>query len=78
MGAGVQESAFVILFLSEGVLLRPFVQFEIGEALKCGTPVLFVHEADDRHHPFNFGTEVKHVPDPRQKFLQNFFAKRLL
>ena len=33
MAAGVQKSCFVILFLSEGVLERPFVQFEVGEAL---------------------------------------------
>ena len=28
MAEGVQQSAFLILFLSEGVLERPYVQFE--------------------------------------------------
>ena len=29
MAEGVQQSAFLILFLSEGVLGRPYVQFEL-------------------------------------------------
>ena len=33
MAAGVQKSCFVILFLSEGVLERPFVQFEVAQKL---------------------------------------------
>ena len=32
MAEGIRTSCFVILFLSEGVLARPFVQFEIDQA----------------------------------------------
>ena len=46
MGAGVRGSSFVLLFLSEGVLTRPFVQFEVGEALRTKTPVILMHEPD--------------------------------
>ena len=41
MAAGVRESCYVILFLSQGVLTRPFVQFEIGEALKARKAPVF-------------------------------------
>ena len=33
MADGVQSSCFVILFLSEGVLERPFVMFPVGHPL---------------------------------------------
>ncbi len=46
MAAGVANSCFVILFMSEGVLERPFVQFEVGEALKLQKLVLLIHEQD--------------------------------
>ncbi len=46
MAAGVQNSGFLILFLSEGVLERPFVQFELEEALRGKKTVLLVHEQD--------------------------------
>ena len=35
MADGVQKNCFVLLFLSEGVLTRPFVQLEIGVALEA-------------------------------------------
>ena len=56
MAEGVRGSCFVFLFLSEGVLTRPFVQFEVDEALQSKTPIILMHEADPRHQPFNFGT----------------------
>ena len=34
MADGVRSSAVFILFLSQDVLQRPFVRFEVGEALK--------------------------------------------
>ena len=46
MADGVQNSCFLILFLSEGVLERPFVLFEVGEALKAEKKVLLIHEQD--------------------------------
>ena len=38
MAAGVQASHCVVLFLSAGVLQRPYVQLEIGAAVKRGRP----------------------------------------
>ncbi len=58
MARGVQKSEFVILFLSQGVLTRPFVQLEVETALKAGKRILLVHEADPRHSPFDFNKEV--------------------
>ena len=46
MAAGIRGAAYVILFLSAGVLTRPYVVFEVEEAVKCGRPVLLMHEAD--------------------------------
>ena len=40
MAEGVWTSMLLILFLSEGVLERPFVLFELGEALKAQKTVL--------------------------------------
>lgn len=45
MGKGIQESAFVILFLSQGTLARPYVRFELGEALKYEKTILLMHLA---------------------------------
>ena len=39
---GVRESSFVILFLSQGVLERPFVLFELEQALQAKKQVLLV------------------------------------
>ena len=50
MAEGVRDSGFVILFLSSGVLQRPYVQFELEEALNAGKKVLLVHEQDPRRH----------------------------
>ena len=47
MKEGVRTSASVVLFLSEGVLSRPFVIFEVGVALEMAKPVLLRHEALD-------------------------------
>ena len=43
---GIRGSSHVILFLSEGVLSRPFVQFELGVALEAKKAVILVHEQD--------------------------------
>ena len=44
MADGIRESRFVILFLSEGVLTRPYVQFELEEAMAASKQVLLLHE----------------------------------
>ncbi len=63
MAEGVRKSAFVILFLSKGVLERPFVQFEVETALSANKRVLLLHEQDPRHNPFDFAQEVQAAPD---------------
>ena len=54
MQEGVSKSGVVVLFLSNGVLERPFVQFELRHAIQLGKPILLVHEADERHGKFEF------------------------
>ena len=44
MRKGVAESAAFILFLSRGVLLRPFCQLEIREAVALQKPLVLLHE----------------------------------
>ena len=46
MAEGVKSSAFVLLFLSAGVLGRAYVRFEIQEAVACGRAVILMHEAE--------------------------------
>ena len=46
MQEGIEGAAAVILFLSAGVMERPFVLFEVREALKLGKPLVLVHESD--------------------------------
>ncbi len=46
MADGVRGSAAFVLFLSKGVLDRPFVRFEVEEALKWKKKILPLHEAD--------------------------------
>lgn len=63
MHAGVKGSKVFLLFLSEGVLTRPFCLFEISTALDCQKSIMLMHESDTRHGAFDFsGDEVKHAP----------------
>ncbi|KAG2438415.1 hypothetical protein HYH02_010870 [Chlamydomonas schloesseri] len=48
MRRGVAGSRYYLLFLTQGVLARPFVQLEAREALALGKPVILVHETDPR------------------------------
>ncbi|GLC56806.1 hypothetical protein PLESTB_001151100 [Pleodorina starrii] len=48
MRRGVAGSRYYLLFLTQGVLTRPFVQLEAREALALGKPVILVHETDPR------------------------------
>ena len=46
MADGVSKSGFLVLFLSEGVLTRPFVLFELEEAVRAKKTLLLLHEQD--------------------------------
>ncbi|KAG2484029.1 hypothetical protein HYH03_017119 [Edaphochlamys debaryana] len=48
MRRGVAGSKYYLLFLTQGVLTRPFVQLEAREALALQKPVILVHETDPR------------------------------
>ena len=70
MAEGVRSSQVFLLFLSEGVLTRPFVLFEIESALKLGKRVMLIHETDGRHGPFVFGgPEAQGAPESIQQLL---------
>ena len=45
---GIQDSAAFILFLSEGVLTRPYCQMEIREAHRLEKQLVLIHESDAR------------------------------
>ena len=54
MALGIQQSRAVLLFLSAGVMARPFVLFELRCAFIFGKPVFLVHEDDEGHGKFDF------------------------
>ena len=49
---GIEEAAAFVLFLSPGVLQRPYCQMEIRHALALGKPVVLLHgeRRDERSH----------------------------
>jgi hypothetical protein len=57
MKEGVSESSLYVLFLSKGVLARPFVRLEAQTALDGGKDVALVLEVD----PFHGGTSLEAV-----------------
>ncbi|GIL73416.1 hypothetical protein Vretimale_17577 [Volvox reticuliferus] len=70
MRRGVAGSRYYLLFLTQGVLTRPFVQLEAREALALGKPVILVHETDPRFGAApGFNDYVSEAPpDLRQVF----------
>ena len=54
MLSGIEESAAFVLFLSAGVLSRPYCQMEIRAAVRLKKPVVLLHEADARYNAFDF------------------------
>jgi hypothetical protein len=59
------------LFLSEGVLERPFCQFEIREAMALNKPMLLIHESDPRFGSFDFGKAGSTAPADLKEMLDN-------
>jgi hypothetical protein len=59
------------LFLSEGVLERPFCQFEIREAMALNKPMLLIHESDARFGSFDFGKAGSTAPADLKEMLDN-------
>jgi hypothetical protein len=71
MRKGVVNTAAVLLFLSDGVLARPFVQFEIREAMARQKTILLVHETDSRHGAFDFRAGRDEAPADLQQLLDS-------
>jgi hypothetical protein len=71
MRRGIQQAAAFLLFLSEGVLERPFCQFEIREALALKKPMLLIHESDPRFGSFDFGKAGSTAPADLKEMLNN-------
>jgi hypothetical protein len=63
MRDGVERSGVFLLFLSEGVMSRPFVQLEVREAMRLNKTIILVHEQDTRFHRVDFGKELDEAPD---------------
>jgi hypothetical protein len=63
MRAGIENSDVFLLFLSKGVFTRPFVRLEIRHALRCGKPVLQLHETQPPN-AFDFSDDaaLQNVP----------------
>ena len=63
MVAGIHSSAVFVLFLSDGVLQRPYCQLEISAALENRREILLVHEDDERHGKYDFSPrQTDNVP----------------
>ena len=43
MKEGVSKTGCFLLFLSKGVMARPYVQFELQTALELGKKIVLVH-----------------------------------
>jgi hypothetical protein len=71
MRRGIQQAAAFLLFLSEGVLERPFCQFEIREALALNKPMLLIHESDPRFGSFDFGKAGSTAPADLKEMLDS-------
>jgi hypothetical protein len=71
MRRGIEQAAAFLLFLSEGVLDRPFCQFEIREALSRKKPMLLIHESDPRFGSFDFGKACSTAPADLKEMLEN-------
>jgi hypothetical protein len=71
MRRGIQQAAAFLLFLSEGVLERPFCQFEIREAMALKKPMLLIHESDPRFGSFDFGKAGSTAPADLKDMLDN-------
>jgi hypothetical protein len=62
MRQGIVNTAAFLLFLSEGALERPFVQFEVREVTALKKPMVLVHESDPRFGTFDFRSARDKAP----------------
>jgi hypothetical protein len=74
MAQGVLESDIYVLFLSAGVLTRPFVHMELREAKRLNKRIVTIYEPDERHGAFNFNEEGSLCPEDLRFVLQDIEA----
>jgi hypothetical protein len=74
MGKGVAESDIFLLFLSSGVLSRPFVQYELRQAKSLNKRIVTVYETDERHGQLDFASEKINCPEDLQFVLADIEA----
>ena len=55
---GIEQASAFILFLSAGVLNRPYCQMEIREALALKKPITLIHEASRQSRMRVIGNHV--------------------
>eukprot|EP00935_MAST-01C_sp_MAST-1C-sp1_P002593 g2593.t1 len=68
---GIEESAALIVFLSTGILQRPYCQMEIRHAIRLQKPILLIHESDARYGSFDFRAAHAEAPNDLQQLLDN-------
>eukprot|EP00935_MAST-01C_sp_MAST-1C-sp1_P001245 g1245.t1 len=68
---GIERAAAFLLFLSQGVLQRPYCQMEIRHALALKKPMVLLHESDARHGSFDFRAGRAEAPADFRDLLDN-------
>eukprot|EP00935_MAST-01C_sp_MAST-1C-sp1_P001692 g1692.t1 len=68
---GIEQAAAFVLFLSVGVLERPYCQMEIRHALALKKPIVLLHESDTRYAAFNFSEAHDAAPPDLQRLLDS-------
>ena len=68
---GIEQAAAFILFLSQGVLERPYCQMEIRHAVALKKPIVLLHESDARYGSFDFRAAHEGSPTDLQELLDN-------
>ena len=62
MQEGVRNSKNVLIFLSDGIMGRPYCRSEMRWGKQYGCGFVGVHEGDERHNPADFGKEKRLAP----------------
>jgi hypothetical protein len=74
MSTGVQQSDIYLLFLSDGVLGRPFVHLELRAAIQANKQIITLYESDERHGKFDFAEAATQCPDDLRFIMKDIEA----
>ena len=75
MANGVRNSSVFLLFLTKGVLSRPYVRFELLVAIQAQKPIVLVHEENKSKHPFDFDATTGVSPGEMQLVTTKLLAQ---